>query len=169
MKTYVIIPNRKYVASCYWKPISTKFLPGGRQRASIEFQRFSTNMVEQHQKRLSNKESVLLQKKLRSYAGHGPPLFRTSGKVQTKSFRTFVLKGYLQSPLSTVQTSINLLLKIKRNRDWKWISNIEICLTGIVASSDYCWLLTQRSLNPIPNIWPWHGLWLCNRACIHIV
>ena len=135
---------------------------GGRQRATIEFQRFSTNMVEQHQKRLSNKESVLLQKKLRSYAGHDPPLFRTSGKVQTKSFRTFVLKGYLQSPLSTVQTSINLLLKIKRNRDWKWISNIEICLTGIVASSDYCWLLTQRSLNPIPNIWPWHGLltWL---------
>ena len=90
---------------------------GGRQRATIEFQRFSTNMVGQHQKRLSNKESVLLQKKLRSYAGHDPPLFRTSGKVQTKSFRTFVLKGYLQSPLSTVQTSINLLLKIKRNRD----------------------------------------------------
>ena len=86
---------------------------GGRQRATIEFQRFSTNMVEQHQKRHSNKESVLLQKKLRSYAGHDPPLFRTSGKVQTKSFRTFVLKGYLQSPLSTVQTSINLLLKIK--------------------------------------------------------
>ena len=117
----------------------------------------------------STRKDILLQKKLRSYAGHDPPLFRTSGKVQTKSFKTFVLKGYLQSPLSTVQTSINLLLKIKRNRDWKWISNIEICLTGIVASSDYCWLLTQRSLNPIPNIWPWHGLWLCNRACIHIV
>ena len=95
---------------------------GGREQLSNS-RGFQQIWFEQHQKRHSKKESVFLQKKLRSYAGHDPPLFRTSGKVQTKSFRTFVLKGYLQSPLSTVQTSINLLLKIKRNRYWKWISN----------------------------------------------